>query len=46
MEEKIHNAEALLDKFSFNASQSEIHDANELMDSYDNKVIIRLRRCK
>ncbi len=24
VEEKIHNAEALLDKFSFNASQSEI----------------------
>ena len=35
MEEKIHNAEALLDKFSFNASQSEIDDANELMDSYE-----------
>lgn len=35
VEEKIHNAEALLDKFSFNASQSEIHDANELMDSYE-----------
>ncbi|HCZ1655929.1 TPA: septation ring formation regulator EzrA [Staphylococcus aureus] len=34
VEEKIHNAEALLDKFSFNASQSEIDDANELMDSY------------
>ncbi|HDC5966076.1 TPA: septation ring formation regulator EzrA [Staphylococcus aureus] len=34
-EEKIHNAEALLDKFSFNASQSEIDDANELMDSYE-----------
>ncbi len=35
MEEKIHNAEALLDKFSFNASQCEIDDANELMDSYE-----------
>lgn len=35
LEEKIHNAEALLDKFSFNASQSEIDDANELMDSYE-----------
>ncbi len=35
VEEKIHNAEALLDKFSFNASQSEIDDANELMDSYE-----------
>ncbi|HAR7072867.1 TPA: septation ring formation regulator EzrA [Staphylococcus aureus] len=35
VEEKIHNAEALLDKFSFNASQSEINDANELMDSYE-----------
>ncbi|HDD2694104.1 TPA: septation ring formation regulator EzrA [Staphylococcus aureus] len=34
VEEKIHNAEALLDKFSFNAAQSEIDDANELMDSY------------
>ncbi|EOB9303151.1 septation ring formation regulator EzrA [Staphylococcus aureus] len=35
VEEKIHNAEALLDKFSFNASQSEIDDANESMDSYE-----------
>ncbi|EMN0666768.1 septation ring formation regulator EzrA [Staphylococcus aureus] len=35
VEEKIHNAEALLDKFSFNASQSEIDYANELMDSYE-----------
>lgn len=35
VEEKIHNAEALLDKFSFDASQSEIDDANELMDSYE-----------
>lgn len=35
VEEKIHNAEALLDKFSFNASQSEIDDANELMDNYE-----------
>lgn len=35
VEEKIHNTEALLDKFSFNASQSEIDDANELMDSYE-----------
>ncbi|HEA6557307.1 septation ring formation regulator EzrA [Staphylococcus aureus] len=35
VEEKIHNAEVLLDKFSFNASQSEIDDANELMDSYE-----------
>ncbi|HDZ3284638.1 TPA: septation ring formation regulator EzrA [Staphylococcus aureus] len=35
VEEKIHNDEALLDKFSFNASQSEIDDANELMDSYE-----------
>ncbi|NGA25267.1 septation ring formation regulator EzrA [Staphylococcus aureus] len=35
VEEKIHNAEALLDKFSFNASQSEIDDANELMDCYE-----------
>ncbi|HBC8941081.1 TPA: septation ring formation regulator EzrA [Staphylococcus aureus] len=35
VEEKIHNAEALLDKFSFNASQSEIDDANELVDSYE-----------
>lgn len=35
VEEKIHNAEALLDKFSFNASQSEIDDANELIDSYE-----------
>lgn len=35
VEEKIHNAEALLDKFSFNAFQSEIDDANELMDSYE-----------
>lgn len=35
VEEKIHNAEALLDKFSFNATQSEIDDANELMDSYE-----------
>ncbi|HGZ8514680.1 TPA: septation ring formation regulator EzrA [Staphylococcus aureus] len=35
VEEKIHNADALLDKFSFNASQSEIDDANELMDSYE-----------
>lgn len=35
VEEKIHNAEALLDKFRFNASQCEIDDANELMDSYE-----------
>ncbi|HEA6052487.1 TPA: septation ring formation regulator EzrA [Staphylococcus aureus] len=35
VEEKIHNSEALLDKFSFNASQCEIDDANELMDSYE-----------
>ncbi|HCY8481949.1 TPA: septation ring formation regulator EzrA [Staphylococcus aureus] len=35
VEEKIHNAEALVDKFSFNASQCEIDDANELMDSYE-----------
>ncbi|HDD3935181.1 TPA: septation ring formation regulator EzrA [Staphylococcus aureus] len=35
VEEKIHNAEALLDKFSFNAAQSEIDGANELMDSYE-----------
>lgn len=35
VEEKIHNAEALLDKFSSNASQCEIDDANELMDSYE-----------
>ncbi|HCY8675898.1 TPA: septation ring formation regulator EzrA [Staphylococcus aureus] len=35
VEEKIHNAEVLLDKFSFNASQCEIDDANELMDSYE-----------
>ncbi|HCZ0973030.1 TPA: septation ring formation regulator EzrA [Staphylococcus aureus] len=35
VEEKIHNAEALLDKISFNAAQSEIDDANELMDSYE-----------
>ncbi|HDZ7734761.1 TPA: septation ring formation regulator EzrA [Staphylococcus aureus] len=35
VEEKIHNAEALLDKFSFNASQCEIDDTNELMDSYE-----------
>ncbi|HCX9438907.1 TPA: septation ring formation regulator EzrA [Staphylococcus aureus] len=35
VEEKIHNAEALLDKFSFNAPQCEIDDANELMDSYE-----------
>lgn len=35
VEEKIHNAEALLDKFSFNASQCEIDDASELMDSYE-----------
>lgn len=35
VEEKIHNAETLLDKFSFNAAQSEIDDANELMDSYE-----------
>ncbi|MBE5672803.1 septation ring formation regulator EzrA [Staphylococcus sp. SS87] len=35
VEEKIHNAEALLDKFSFNASQTEIDDANELLDNYE-----------
>ncbi len=34
VKKKIHKEdEALLDKFSFNASQSEIDDANELMDS-------------
>ncbi|HDA1919196.1 TPA: septation ring formation regulator EzrA [Staphylococcus aureus] len=42
VEEKIHNAEALLDKFSFNASQSEIDDANELMDSYEQSYQQRL----
>ncbi|MBO1199565.1 septation ring formation regulator EzrA [Staphylococcus simiae] len=35
VEEKIHNAETLLDKFNFTASQSEIDDANELMDQYE-----------
>lgn len=42
VEEKIHNAEALLDKFSFNASQSEIDDANELMDSYEQSYQLQL----
>ncbi|HEK6923278.1 TPA: septation ring formation regulator EzrA [Staphylococcus aureus] len=42
VEEKIHNAEALLDKFSFNASQCEIDDANELMDSYEQSYQQRL----
>ena len=35
VEEKIHNAETLLDKFNFSASQNEIDDANELMDQYE-----------
>ena len=35
MEEKSIMLRALLDKFSFNAAQSEIDDANELMDSYE-----------
>ena len=33
---KIQNAEELLDKFKFSAAQTEIDDANELMDQYEN----------
>ena len=36
VEEKIQNAEELLDKFKFSAAQTEIDDANELMDQYEN----------
>lgn len=35
LEEKLHNAEMLLDKFNFSASQSEIDDAHALMDEYE-----------
>ncbi|WP_367009287.1 septation ring formation regulator EzrA [Staphylococcus capitis subsp. urealyticus] len=36
VEEKIHNAEEYLDKFKFTAAQTEIDDAHELMDQYEN----------
>lgn len=36
VEEKIHNAEEYLDKFKFSAAQTEIDDAHELMDQYEN----------
>ena len=35
MEEKIQNAEELLEKFKFTAAQTEIDDAHELMDQYE-----------
>ena len=35
VEEKIHNAEELLDKFNFSGAQAEIDDAHELMDQYE-----------
>ena len=36
MKKKIHNAEEYLDKFKFSAAQTEIDDAHELMDQYEN----------
>ncbi|MCG8935188.1 hypothetical protein H6K70_11435, partial [Staphylococcus epidermidis] len=35
VEEKIQNAEELLEKFKFTAAQTEIDDAHELMDQYE-----------
>ncbi|MGO3497667.1 MAG: septation ring formation regulator EzrA [Staphylococcus equorum] len=35
LEEKIHNAEGLLDKFKFSQAQTEIDEAHELMDKYE-----------
>src|SRR5699024_4350725 len=35
LEEKIHNAEGLLDKFKFSQAQTEIEEAHELMDKYE-----------
>lgn len=35
VDEKIHNAEGLLDKFKFAQAQSEIDEAHELMDQYE-----------
>ena len=35
VEEKIHDAEVLLDKFKFSQAQTEIDEAHELMDKYE-----------
>ncbi|GGB78584.1 septation ring formation regulator EzrA [Staphylococcus nepalensis] len=35
VEEKIHQAEGLLDKFKFSQAQTEIDEAHELMDKYE-----------
>ncbi|WP_210124266.1 septation ring formation regulator EzrA [Staphylococcus sp. GDK8D64P] len=35
VEEKIHHAEGLLDKFKFSQAQTEIDEAHELMDKYE-----------
>jgi len=35
VEEKIHHAEGLLDKFKFSQDQTEIDEAHELMDKYE-----------
>ncbi|MBM9446264.1 septation ring formation regulator EzrA [Staphylococcus ureilyticus] len=35
VEEKIHDAEGLLDKFKFSQAQTEIDEAHELMDKYE-----------
>lgn len=37
VEEKIHNAEENFDKFKFSAAQSELDDANTLMDRYESQ---------
>jgi len=37
VEEKIHNAEENFDKFKFSAAQSELDDANALLDRYELK---------
>ncbi|WP_440857318.1 septation ring formation regulator EzrA [Staphylococcus shinii] len=35
VEEKIHNAEGLLDKFKFSQAQTEVDEAHEMMDQYE-----------
>lgn len=35
VEEKIHNAESLLDKFKFSQAQTEVDEAHEMMDQYE-----------
>ena len=39
VEEKIHDAEGLLDKFKFSQAQTEIDEAHELMDKYEDCLL-------